>query len=210
MLPAVRVGGATFAGLAFGGLLIGALGGGAEWLAAAGGLGAVALGAQQVAASIRETEAKRRKVVSLARLIRRSLVEACHLEEGSTSLATWLDQIGNARSLDTLQSLFRELQGLAAELGDADADAADRAFEKFLRSADVLNPLYAKRQALPPDHQTLGERGQILERLIEAVDALGGIAPPVRNEPSLSIEFREKVAGLAFLYGNDDDANVGN
>ena len=103
MLPVVRVGGATFAGLAFGGLLIGAFGGGAEWLAAAGGLGAVALGAQQVAASIRETEAKRRKVVSLARLIRRSLVEACHLEEGSTSLATWLGQIGNARSLDTLQ-----------------------------------------------------------------------------------------------------------
>lgn len=210
MLPAVRMGSATFAGLAFGGLLIGALGGGAEWLAAAGGLGAVALGAQQVAASIRDTEAKRRKVGSLARLIRRSLVEACHLEERSTSLATWLSQVGNARSLDTLQNLFRELQGLAAELGDADADAADRAFEKFRRSADVLNPLYAERQALPPDYQTLGERGQILERLIGAVDALGGIAPPVGDEPSLSIEFREKVARLALSSGNDEDANTGN
>ena len=204
LLPVVRVAGATFAGLAFAGLVVGAVGAGPEWLAAAGGLGAVALGVQQVGASLRATQAKQRKVHSLARLIRRSLVEACRLHKDATSMKTWLDRIGNARSLDALQGQFRELQALAAELGGADADQADRAFEEFLRAADVINPLYADRDKLPPDYKTLGERARILERLIGAVDALTAIAEPADDEPTVSDEVRKDAESLGFMYSDDE------
>lgn len=194
-----------FAVSSFVGLVIATFGGGAEWLAAAGGLGAVALGAQQVAAAIHDAESKRRKVAALARLLHRSLVEMCVLSEKVGSMREWLEQIGNARSLDTIQDQFRELQGMAAELGGDASDSADRAFERFLRAADVINPLYARRDSLPPDADTLGERGQILERMIAAIDALILIAPPKPEEPRLPESLRSTAEGLAILAPDPDN-----
>ncbi len=124
--------------------------------------------------------------------------------EKAHSMTAWLEQIGNARSLDTIQDQFREMQGLAAEIGGDVADAVDTAFDKFLRAADAINPLYAKRASLPPDKDTLGERGQILERTIAAVDALAKVAPPRGDEPDVSDEVRASAVAFGVWAPSED------
>ena len=146
------------------------------------------------------SDVQRRKLGHLVRQVRRSLVETCRLEKSSRSMAAWLQQIGNPRSLDTLEALFRELQGVADELDRTVADAADRAFRKFHAAADVINPAYAEKAALPPDTDTLGLRGRILLRTLESLDALSEIAPPDADEPALPEGIRQHAEGLDIWY----------
>ncbi len=165
LIPAVVAGGFTFAALGIGvwELYCGKNIEAANWVMAAGGLGLIVFSSVQLHREARREAdrlaAARAKLKPAAWLARRMCEQGVIKSDGRGSsggtmkgwLANWytspkarlMEVGGSPARLDVLEELMRETVTLAAEAGETDVNAADRAFNAFIVAANILNELNA-------------------------------------------------------------------
>jgi hypothetical protein len=196
LVPAVAAGALTFVALGIGGweLYCGKNIEAASWVMAAGGLGLIVFSSVQLHREARREAdrlaAARAKLKPAAWLARRTCERGVIQSDGGT-MQLWVTRWYSGTPptwLEMLEARMRETVALAAEVGEDEVDAADKAFDACVKAANILSDLnttLGTAQETTVVQAAMPKARQAAQHLAAAASALGRLVPRGTGEPAV-------------------------